>query len=191
MTQANKGMAEQKKEEINWPRGETETNLFLLLWITDQNQPLSPYGKRLGAAQTPLFGHSNRSEQRKKRTSQNPTSPLGSKKFLGVSFRTAFERTYIIVQWKCVIWCQTSQASGICLIRITFVEEATCRPSGDSAEADILHFCTKQDLTQLHVEFLSHLIFFWNKMLSTGLHETVPIHFPCLSIFKCLHFIRN
>lgn len=62
MTQANKGMAEPKKEEINWPRGETETNLFLLLWITDQNQPLSPYGKRLGAAQTPLFGHSNQSE---------------------------------------------------------------------------------------------------------------------------------
>lgn len=41
------------------------------------------------------------------------------------------------------------------------MEEATCRPSGDSAQADMLHFSTgsKQDLTPLHIECLSRLIF--------------------------------
>lgn len=55
-----------KKQEINWPRGETETNLFPLLRITGRSQPLSLNGNQLGSAQTSLFGHSDLSREKHK-----------------------------------------------------------------------------------------------------------------------------
>lgn len=91
-------------------RRRPESNLFPLLRITGRSQPLSLNGNQLGSAQTPLLGHSKWSEQRKT-PAKTPRLLWATKpawKFLGVPFKTIFERTYISIQWKYLIWCQAS-----------------------------------------------------------------------------------
>lgn len=111
-----------KWQEINWPRGETETNLFPFLRITGRSQPLSLNGNQLGSAQTPLFGHSKRSEQRK--TAAKTPRLLWALKILGCFFLKKN-----LYKCRVEISNMVSDVSGMSFICIVSVEPRVIPPA--------------------------------------------------------------